>query len=53
MKNGLTLCILLEHQGLKLVREWKEAKSKTQGTFNKKFSGYKIVEGPSFYRGKI
>ena len=24
--------------------------TKTQGIFNKKFSGYKIVEGPSFYR---
>ena len=27
-KNGLTLCILLEHQDLKLLREWKEASLK-------------------------
>ena len=27
-KNGLTLCILLEQQDLKLVREWKEASLK-------------------------
>ena len=43
----------MDNQGLKLVAEWKEANSKTQGTFNKEFSGHKIVEGPSFSRGTI
>ena len=52
-KNGLTICVLLDNQGLKLVTKWTEANSKTQGTFNREFSGYKIIEGTSFSRGTI
>ena len=58
----------MKQQGLKLVGNGKRQASKksknestqkileptkTQRTFNKKFSGYKMVEGPSFYTRTI